>query len=173
MAMPRKLKNLNLFNDGNSYLGLVKSLTLPSLGRKMEAYRGGGMNGPVKADLGMSDDGIQFEWKTGGLDLISLRQFGAVNASSVALRFSGPYQQDDTGEVSNVEVVVRGRHETIEMGDAQPGEDTEHSMTTTCSYYKLTVDGEEIIEIDLLNFVEKVNGVDMLEKHRTGMGMGI
>ncbi|KRP68650.1 major tail tube protein [Pseudomonas paralactis] len=171
MAMPRKLKNLNLFNDGNSYLGLVKSLTLPSLGRKMEAYRGGGMNGPVKADLGMSDDGIQFEWKTGGLDLISLRQFGAVNASSVALRFSGPYQQDDTGEVSNVEVVVRGRHETIEMGDAQPGEDTEHSMTTTCSYYKLTVDGEEIIEIDLLNFVEKVNGVDMLEKHRTAMGI--
>ncbi|AZF62625.1 phage major tail tube protein [Pseudomonas sp. LBUM920] len=171
MAMPRKLKNINLFNDGNSYLGLVKSLTLPSLGRKMEAYRGGGMNGPVKADLGMSDDGIQFEWKTGGLDLISLRQFGAVNASSVALRFSGPYQQDDTGEVSNVEVVVRGRHETIEMGDAQPGEDTEHSMTTTCSYYKLTVDGEEIIEIDLLNFVEKVNGVDMLEKHRNGMGI--
>lgn len=171
MAMPRKLKNLNLFNDGNSYLGLVKSLTLPSLGRKMEGYRGGGMNGPVKADLGMSDDGIQFEWKTGGLDLISLRQFGAVNANTVALRFSGPYQQDDTGEVSNVEVVVRGRHETIEMGDAQPGEDTEHSMTTTCSYYKLTVDGEEIIEIDLLNFVEKVNGVDMLEKHRTAMGV--
>ncbi|MBW9238530.1 phage major tail tube protein [Pseudomonas sp. WS 5503] len=171
MAMPRKLKNLNLFNDGNSYLGLVKSLTLPSLGRKMEGYRGGGMNGPVKADLGMSDDGIQFEWKTGGLDLISLRQFGAVNANTVALRFSGPYQQDDTGEVSNVEVVVRGRHETIEMGDAQPGEDTEHSMTTTCSYYKLTVDGEEIIEIDLLNFVEKVNGVDMLEKHRTAMGI--
>lgn len=171
MAMPRKLKNLNLFNDGNSYLGLVKSLTLPSLGRKMEAYRGGGMNGPVKADLGMSDDGIQFEWKTGGLDLISLRQFGAVNASSVALRFSGPYQQDDTGETSNVEVVVRGRHETIEMGEAKAGEDTEHSVKTTCSYYKLTVDGEEIIEIDLLNFVEKVNGVDMLEKHRTAMGI--
>ena len=171
MALPHKLKNLMLFNDANIYRGLVKSVTLPALGRKMEAYRGGGMNGPVKADLGFSDDGIQFEWKTGGLDLISLRQFGAVNASSVALRFSGPYQQDDTGETSNVEVVVRGRHETIEMGDAQPGEDTEHSMTTTCSYYKLTVDGEEIIEIDLLNFVEKVNGVDMLEKHRTGMGI--
>ncbi|ARB30659.1 phage major tail tube protein [Pseudomonas tolaasii] len=171
MAMPRKLKNLNLFNDGNSYLGVAKSVTLPALGRKMEAYRGGGMNGPVKSDLGFSDDGIQFEWKTGGLDLISLRQFGAVNASSVALRFSGPYQQDDTGETSNVEVVVRGRHETIEMGEAKAGEDTEHSMKTTCSYYKLTVDGEEIIEIDLLNFVEKVNGVDMLEKHRTAMGI--
>lgn len=171
MAMPRKLKNLNLFNDGHSYLGVSKSVTLPSLGRKMESYRGGGMNGPVKADLGFSDDGIQLEWKTGGLDLISLRQFGMIKASGVLLRFTGAFQQDDTEEMSNVEIVVRGRHETIEMGDAQPGEDTEHSITTTCSYYKLTVDGEDIIEIDLLNFIEKVDGVDLLAKQRAALGI--
>lgn len=171
MALPRKLKNLNLFNDANSYLGVVKTVTLPPLGRKMEAYRGGGMNGPIKADLGFSDDGIQFEWKTGGLDLIALRQFGAVNASGIALRFAGAFQQDDTGDVSAVEVVMRGRHETIEMGDNQSGEDTEHSITTTCSYYKLIVDNEEIIEIDLLNFIENVNGVDMLEKQRNALGL--
>lgn len=29
MALPRKLKNINLFNDGNSYLGVAKSVTLP------------------------------------------------------------------------------------------------------------------------------------------------
>ncbi|MFJ7315061.1 phage major tail tube protein [Pseudomonas sp. NPDC098747] len=171
MAMPRKLKNLNLFNEGQNYLGVAKSVTLPALGRKMEAYRGGGMNGPVKADLGFSDDGIQLEWKTGGLDLISLRQFGAVNAAAIGMRFSGSFQQDDTGEISAVEVVVRGRHETIEMGDAQPGEDTEHSITTTCSYYKLIVDNEEIIEVDLLNFIENVNGVDMLQKQRSAIGL--
>ena len=171
MAMPRKLKNLNLFNDANSYLGVVKSATLPPLGRKMEGYRGGGMNGPVKADLGFSDDGIQFEWKTGGLDLIALKQFGAVNASGVALRFTGSFQQDDTAEISAVEVVMRGRHETIEMGDAQPGEDTEHSITTTCTYYKLIVDNEEIIEIDLLNFIEMVDGVDMLAEQRKALGI--
>jgi len=171
MAMPRKLKNLNLFNDANSYLGVVKTVTLPPLGRKMEGYRGGGMNGPVKADLGFSDDGIQFEWKTGGLDLIALKQFGAVNASGVALRFTGSFQQDDTAEISAVEVVMRGRHENIEMGDAQPGEDTEHSITTTCTYYKLIVDNEEIIEIDLLNFIEVVNGVDMMAEQRRALGI--
>ncbi|USW02675.1 phage major tail tube protein [Pseudomonas pergaminensis] len=171
MALPHKLKHLNLFNDGGSYTGKVKTVTLPALGRKMEAYRGGGMSGPVKADLGFSDDGIQLEWKLGGLDLVVLKQFGAVNASGVALRFAGSFEQDDTGEVSAVEITVRGRHETIEMGDAQPGEDTEHSITTTCTYYKLTVDNEDIIEIDLLNFIEKVGGVDMLEKHRNAIGL--
>jgi phage contractile tail tube protein, P2 family len=171
MAMPRKLKNMNLFNDGNSYVGVVKSVTLPSLGRKMEAYRGAGMNGPVKADLGLSDDGIQFEWKTGGLDLISLKQFGTVNASGVPLRFAGAFQQDDTEEVSAVELIVRGRHESIEMGEAKPGEDTEHTIKTTCTYYKLVVDNEDIIEIDLLNFIEKVGGVDLLAKQRSAIGL--
>ncbi|MBS7846236.1 phage major tail tube protein [Pseudomonas fluorescens] len=171
MALPHKLKNMNLFNDGNLYRGKAKSVTLPALGRKMEAYRGGGMNGAVKADLGMSDDGIQLEWKLGGLDLIVLKQFGAVNASGVAMRFSGAFEQDDTGEVSAVEIVVRGRHESIEMGEAKPGEDTEHTIKTTCTYYKLTVDNEEIIEVDLLNFIEKVGGVDMLEKQRSAIGL--
>ncbi|WP_028696134.1 phage major tail tube protein [Pseudomonas cremoricolorata] len=171
MALPRKLKNLNLFNDGHSYLGVCKSCTLPPLSRKMEGYRGGGMNGPVKADLGMSDDGIQLVWKTGGLDLIVLRQFGTLKADGVMLRFGGSYQRDDSGEYTDVEIVVRGRHETIEMGDAQPGEDTEHSITTTCTYYKLTVDGEVLIEIDLLNFIEIIDGEDRLAAQRKALGI--
>ncbi|VFT43755.1 phage major tail tube protein [Pseudomonas aeruginosa] len=55
------------------------------------------MNGPVKADLGHDDDGIQFEWTVGGLELTVLKQYGAVSASGVMLRFAGAYQQDDTG----------------------------------------------------------------------------
>ena len=171
MALPRKLKNMNLFNEGNSYLGVAKTVTLPKLGRKMESYRGGGMNGPVKVDLGFSDEGIQLEWKTGGLDLIVLRQFGMTKAAGLMLRFAGSFQQDDTGEDSVVEIVVRGRHESIEMGEAKPEDDTEHSIVTTCSYYKLSVDGEEIIEIDLLNFIETVNGVDLLAKQRAALGI--
>jgi len=171
MALPRKLKNLNLFNDGNSYLGVCKSVTPPTLARKMEAYRGGGMNGSAKADLGLSDDGLQMEWKLGGLDLIVLRQFGAVKADGVMLRFTGSYQQDDTAEYTSVEIVVRGRHETIDMGEATPGEDTEHSVTTALTYYKLTVNGEVIIEIDVLNFIEVINGVEMLAEQRRALGI--
>ncbi|KTT31184.1 major tail tube protein [Pseudomonas oryzihabitans] len=171
MALPRKLKNMNLFNDGNSYMGVAKSCTLPKLGRKMEAFRGAGMNGPVKTDQGFSDDGIQLEWTLGGLDLTVLKQFGAVGAAAVPLRFAGAYQQDDTGDVTAVEVVVRGRHETIEMGDGKPGDDTEHKITTTCSYYKLTVDGTTVIEIDLLAFIENVGGEDRLAKQRAALGI--
>lgn len=171
MALPRKLKNMNLFNDGESYAGLVRTVTLPPLGRKMESYRAGGMNGPIKADMGMSDDGIQLEWTLGGLDLTVLRQYGITQADGVQLRFAGAYQRDDTGEVSAVEVVVRGRHEEIGLGDAEAGEDSEVTVTTTCSYYKLTIDNDVVIEIDILNMVEMVNGEDRLASQRAAIGL--
>ncbi|EEZ0797695.1 phage major tail tube protein, partial [Escherichia coli] len=45
MAMPRKLKLMNVFLNGYSYQGVAKSVTLPKLTRKLENYRGAGMNG--------------------------------------------------------------------------------------------------------------------------------
>jgi len=171
MALPKKLKHQNLFNEGESFVGQCGTVTLPTLARKMEAWRGGGMDGPVKVDMGHSDDGIQLEWTIGGWGLSVLRQFGAVRADGVMLRWAGSIQRDDTAEISAVEVVVRGRHEEIDFGDSESGEDTEHSISTTCTYYKLSIDGNVEIEIDLLNFIFVVNGEDRLAEHRAAIGL--
>ena len=72
MALPRKLKYLNMFNDGLSYMGVVESVTLPKLTRKLEKYRGGGMPGSVSVDLGLDDDALSLEWTLGGLPDVAL-----------------------------------------------------------------------------------------------------
>jgi len=172
MALPRKLKYLNLFNDGLSYMGVVSSVTLPKLTRKLENYRGGGMNGVAPVDLGLDDDALNMEWTIGGLPDDALwRQYAATGAASVPLRFCGSYQRDDTGDVVAVEIVLRGRHKEMDFGDQKQGEDTETKISTQCTYYKLTVDGKERIEIDTINMIERVNGVDMLELHRRNIGL--
>lgn len=172
MALPRKLKYLNLFNDGLSYMGVVSSVTLPKLTRKLENYRGGGMNGVAPVDMGLDDDALSVEWSMGGLPDDQLwSQYAAASAASVPLRFCGSYQRDDTGEVVAVEIVMRGRHKEMDFGDQKQGEDTETKISTQCTYYKLTIDGKELIEIDTVNMVERVNGVDMLEKHRRNIGL--
>lgn len=169
MALPKKLKYLNLFNNGNSYLGLVSSLTLPKLTRKLENYRGGGMSGSVAVDFGLDDDALTLEWSIGGLDELVLQQWGST--SDIPLRFAGSLQRDDTGDVSAVEVMMRGRHKEFDFGEYKQGEDTETKVTTQCTYFKLTIDGKELIEIDTVNMVEIVNGVDRLAEHRTALGL--
>src|SRR5476649_1322045 len=85
MALPKKLKYLNLFNDGHHYLGVVSSLTLPKLTRKLENYRGGGMSGAASVDFGLDDDALTLEWTIGGMDELVLQQWAARPISRCAL----------------------------------------------------------------------------------------
>ena len=169
MGMPSKFKNFNLFNDGISYLGQVPELTLPKLSRKMEDYVAGGMTGPIEVDY--MNEKIELDWTAGGLLVDALQQYGAITHNAVQLRFAGAYQRDDSGEVDAVEIVVRGRHKEIEMGNAKMGDKSDHKYKTTCSYYKLTVNGEDIIELDFINGVEVVGGVDRTEEIRRAIGV--
>ncbi|EEJ8821731.1 phage tail protein, partial [Salmonella enterica subsp. houtenae] len=90
MALPRKLKYLNMFNDGLSYMGVVESVTLPKLTRKLENYRGGGMNGAAAIDLGLDDDALTVEWSVGGLPDVALwAQYADTGTDAVPLRFAG------------------------------------------------------------------------------------
>ncbi|MEB0137986.1 MULTISPECIES: phage major tail tube protein [unclassified Undibacterium] len=169
MGLPSKLKDFNLFNDGQSYMGQVPELTLPKLTRKMEEYRASGMSGPVMVDYG--NEAITLEWTAAGLLIDALKQYGAHSHHAVQLRFAGAFQNDDTGEVSAMEVVVRGRHKEIDMGSAKHATDTAHKYSTSCSYYKLTVDGEVLIELDFMGGTEQIGGKDRQRSIRQAIGL--
>ncbi|MDO8908902.1 MAG: phage major tail tube protein [Pseudohongiella sp.] len=169
MALPKKLKDFNLFGDGNNWQGQVPKLTLPELARSMEEYRGAGMDGVVEIDMGQAL--IVFDWTAGGLIVEVFNEYGTAIHDASLLRFTGSYESDETGEVIPVEVVLRGRHKTIGMGDAEGGSNNEMAISTTCSYYKLTVAGEEILEIDVPGMVFTVRGKDRLAERRRALGV--
>lgn len=160
MALPAKLKNFALFNAGLSYLGEVAEVTLPKLARKTEEYRAGGMPGPIKNDLGL--EAMEMEWTANGFLRSLLVQFGMLQHDGVQLRFAGALQSGDSEVVQALEVVVRGRHTEIDFGTAKAGGDTEIKVKTAVSYYRLTLNGEVLIEIDFPNMIENVGGFDRM-----------
>jgi len=166
--LPRKLKNMNLFNDANSYLGTISTLTLPKIVHAMEEWRGGGMLGPILIDHGL--EAIEFEWTLGGHEAISMRQMGIVRHDGVLLRFMGAYQTDQDGAVTPVEAVIRGRHRELDHGSQKPGDDTEQKVITVASYYKLTAAGQDIYEIDMVAGTYLVGGVDRYAEIRAAIG---
>lgn len=169
MGLPKKLKNFVVFENGTDYRGEVPEITLPTLARKMEEYRSGGMNGPVELDFGM--EVLEAEIKAAGWFKGMLESWGVGRHDAQLLRFAGAVQSDDTGEVEAVEVVMRGRFKEIDHGSAKAGEATEHTYKMAVSYYKLTIDGAQLIEIDFANMIEKVNGEDRLAAIRAALGI--
>ena len=171
MALPRKVKQLNVFTDGTNWIGEAEDFTFAKLSRKFEAYRGGGMMGAANIHMGLEDGALDTSFTFGGVEAELVKRMGLAKIDGVALRFAGSFQRDDTGEISAVEIVMRGRHKEFDGGENKQGESGTTKMSTECAYYQLTIDGKEIIEIDIINMVLKVDGVDRLAEHRKAIGL--
>ena len=169
MGLPRSLKNFALFMEGTSYVGEMPEIGLPKLTRKMEDYRSGGMNAPVKLDFGM--EGMEAELTAAGYMKELFDTWGTLRHDGVLLRFAGALQGDDSEGVDTLEVVMRGRFTEIDPGKAKAGDNTEIKIKSAISYYKLTMNGTVLLEIDPVNLVEMVDGVDRLAETRAALGL--
>ena len=158
MGLPFKLKNFNTFNDGNSFLGQVAEIELPKIVIKTEQWRGGGMLGEIDIDMGLEK--LEMTTKSGGLVIPVIRQFGLIGVAGVQQRFVGAYQEEGNGGVVQAEIVTRGKHTELDLGTAKAGDNTEHAVKSTLSYFKFSANGAQVMEIDMLSGLFIVGGVD-------------
>jgi P2 family phage contractile tail tube protein len=168
MGMPRILKDMMIFNAGNAYIGEALSFTPPKLVRKLEEHRAGGMDRAVKVDMG--GEPLECEIETAGPMRDVLGQYGGA-IDAVMLRLVGTYQNDQTRGIDTLEFIVRGRHEEIDLGSYKVGEKNENKSKLALTYVKFDWNGATIIEIDVLNMVEIVDGIDRLAERRAALGI--
>jgi len=168
--LPKTLKNFNVFAEGESMLGVATEVELPKLARKMEEFRAAGMDTPVNIDMGgeMLEMGITSAEIRAGL----IGLFGSTDVQGAQLRFRGAIQSDDSdGSYGQVEIVARGRIKEIDFGSAKAGDQQDTKYQYSLAYYKLTIDGADLVEADVLNNTLIVNGTDRLEGMRAALGL--
>jgi len=171
MALPRKLKHLNLFMDGGNWIGVSEDYTPAKLSQKFEAYRGGGMMGAANIHMGLDDSALDTSFTFGGVEADLVKRMGVARIDGVALRFAGSFQRDDTGEVVPVEIVQRGRFKELDRGTFKSGDNSQSKISMVNTYYKETMNGVVLCEIDLINMIWIVDGVDLMAEHRKAIGL--
>lgn len=168
--MEQMIANFEIYEDANRYLGIAK-VTMPTETMKSVTISGVGIAGEV--------------------DAIAIGQPGAMeitldfeNATKDAITLSEPrIHQLDLRPVQQVEDVVNGTvsfqpwkyvvkvfPKSYNYGSIAPASTASASGTYAVRYLATYVDGEKVKEIDPLNNIYKVNGVDYLEDLRAGLG---
>jgi P2 family phage contractile tail tube protein len=156
--IPRKLTHFNLFVDGKGFAGLCSKITNPKLSMKTEDHQGGGMDMPVPVEMGM--EGMEASFTLQEYDADVFKLFGFRPEGRINLIARGSLKRD--GESIPLQVTYRGVISEIDMGDWSAGENTELNFTVKCEFYRLDRDGETLVEIDALNTIRKIGGVDQL-----------
>lgn len=158
MGLPRILKNLNTFVNGADYRGVIGEFEQPKLALATSDWRGGGMIGTVKLDHGIEP--MEATLTFGGHETGLVRQFGTPAINGTRIRLVGAYQRDNSSAPQAVDIFIGGRFTEIDFGKDKPGDPTEHKYKAALSYYRREVNGVVEVEIDMLNGIFMVGGVD-------------
>jgi len=159
------MRNVAAFVDGRNYAGQCNQVTLPELNIQTEEMRAGGMDAPIEMDMGMEAMRASLQFMTVPAEALKL-----LGQRDVPLTLRGALTSYD-GTVKGATAELRGRFVGNNPGDWQAGSQANFTATFAAHYYKLTIEGEEIYEIDIERMVRRINGEDQLADVRDRLGI--
>lgn len=169
--VPEKLINFRVYEDGVDLLGIA-DVELPSIDVMTETIKGAGIAGEIESPvLGhFGNMTCKVNWRTVVKPTIHL---AAPKAHNLDFRGATQIYNAGTGEynVHPIKVTVRGIPKKTELGKFEVGATGDASNEFEVIYLKVTVNGEEIMEIDKFNYICKINGVDYLKQVRQALGL--
>lgn len=158
-----------LRKDGEIEAG-VADVTLPKISYMTDTISGAGLAGeietPTMGQLNSMEFGIN--WRTINKDLLKL---AAPNFHS--LEFRGAQQVLDSEheelKIESVRIVVRGLPKETDLGKGQTSSKTDSSTTLECTYLKVDIEESTVVEIDKLNGICNIGGIDYWEAIRKAL----
>ncbi|MCG8338698.1 MAG: phage major tail tube protein [Proteobacteria bacterium] len=165
--IPKVLKGFNLFVDGRGYAGRVEELTLPKLSLKTEEIKAGGMDAPIEIEMGMEK--LECDMTISEYDPEIIKMFGLNNGAQVPLTLRGGLDGEEG--VIPVVLTLRGAWRELDFGNWKSGENAPLKVSVALRYYRLEINGAELVEIDPENMVRKIDGNDQLEALRGAIGI--
>lgn len=168
--MDQSVINFAIYEDGKEYVGIAKA-TLPDLNSLTQSISGAGIAGNVEAVIVGHFDAmtLSLNFRTTTKQAIRLAE---PRRHNIDMRVA--QQNEDTvsgnleiGKVKHIFTVVP---KTFKGGAIAPASPTDGSGEYAVRYWKTYIDGKKTLEIDPLNFICEINGVDYLADVRSALG---
>lgn len=166
-----KVFDANVYVNNVSKHGQASEVTAPDVSYIMNEYNSLGMFGTATFASGIEAMEATIKWTYPDNDAqISLANpFEAVD---IMVRSSkAVYSGSGLEEEQPIAMYIRGFSKKHPGGAFKGKEDAELESTIAVNYYKLEIDLEEIIEVDTINNIFKINGEDMLAERKTNLGI--
>lgn len=159
--IPDKINDFNVYADGDRLIGIGEEVPLPDIEMLSETVRvpGGEIDSPTVGQFASSQVEIPFQ----SLVQDTFDMLNPLKSVNITLRAS-QQEMNGSGDIifKGIRAVFRGRPKTLSAGSIKKGSGTGTTLSIEWTYYLLELDGKKVVEIDKLNSVFKVNGVDIL-----------
>lgn len=166
-----KVQDANVYVNGTSTHGQAQEVSLPEVQFNKGEYKALGLIGVASFFNGVDKMEATIKWNYPDNEV----QIACANPrKSVDLMVRSNKMIFVNGDLdSEVPVVVylKGTSNNHGTGSYKAKEDTDISTKLDITYMKQVVNGQEILEIDVLNNILRINGEDQLADYKKNLGI--
>lgn len=164
-----KVTNARVYINGTDFIARAEEVDLPKMKYKTIELKALGLVG--EADLHTIVDKMEARIKFNSVypDFIAYAA-DPTKVHSVIVRAPIQVYDQNGVRVKSMRAEMRGYFKEFDTGKLKKGDNAEAEATMAVIYYKLEVDGKDIVEIDVFNNILKINGQDKLRDYRQAMG---
>ncbi|MGF1717934.1 phage major tail tube protein [Photobacterium chitinilyticum] len=162
MAADNILSRWAIWVDGIGKAGNAKEYTPPVLEVLTSDFQAGDMDMPIPVDVGMAP--METSFSLYGVDITVLPLFGLRQGTRTAVSVRSTYT-DRSGNSYDLVEEIGGMITKVERDTQDGGDQSDKAMKVTMKldYYKVVRSGVVLIEIDPVNHVRTLGGIDALE----------
>ncbi|CBJ43015.1 phage major tail tube protein [Ralstonia solanacearum] len=165
-----RITNANIYVNGSSMLGRAEEVKLPDISAIMQEHKAVGMVGKIELPSGFDKLEGEIKWNSLYKDV----------AKTVANPFKAVQLQcrssietyGSQGRLQEVKLVtfLTVMFKKNPLGMFKQHENAEFGSAFGATYIKQVIDGEEVLELDYMANIFRVNGEDMLADYRSNIG---
>lgn len=164
--MINKIINANCYLDGNTLIGKMDEIALPSIKLKMEDYNALGLFAQIELPAGLEKMEAKLKWNSVYGD--NFKAESVINSVTITVK-SNMVQHGAGGVVKNVPVTatITGVFKELPMGTIKGAAKVDGMEHTMAVYYcKLEENGSLVFEVDVFNNIFKIGSTDVLSEFR-------
>ena len=160
---PEIVNSFNVYIDGVKAIGTAPEITLPQITSETIDVSGSGILGKISAPNIGQFESMEQEIQFNTLYSSAMDMLSPLSTVNLTLRASQQvYDKQGGYNFKGLRVVEIGRVKKFNPGKVEKGEAMEATVTLELTYLMIEVDGQQLLEVDKLNGIYKVNGTDML-----------
>lgn len=165
--IPTLLNNFNTYASGHKYVGVSSETTLPNFEYLTETLEGAGIAGDIEEAVEGCFGSLESETS---FQNIGEEYFHFLTQTGI-VTYRGSMQVLNTATQTNdfegIVVTTKGRVKSFDLGTLKRGGKGEPKIVRELTYVKITIGGQNVLELDKFNMVWKLYGVDLLQKVRS------
>ena len=173
MKMSNKTIQYSIYNrkEGKAkFIADTSSVKRPSIENMTETIKGAGIMGEIDFPTLLQLAAMEYEISFKNASKEAIELFGQ-ETQHLEVRWATDYLDTSTAKVSirACKDIIRGVPKKLELGTIETNAGNEATLPLEILYFKNIQDGEVLIEIDKLNNVFIINGVDYAKQLREAL----